>query len=522
MKKIITLTLLVSIAYCSAAQETLPAFRASSDSLKKHLYFLASDSLKGRSTGSKGQKIAAAYIAARFKDFGLTPIRNNGENPYYQSFSRYRVPLSHSDVQLSIKGTPAEVRYLNDLLLLSGKGIANIELTPYLGRGSMLASSDGYAPVIAAQTFDEGLRRIVGACKGDVKGNFFLVLPTSKLVDFFHSRFVFSVHLRLSTNQAGDTLFSAPFRLPILAKENVYYTKVLPLLARYPNLNIVLTDELFLKKVFSKDMLAGYPNVQKNSIGKALVIKGCYAGDVLERGRTENVVGVFEGTSKKEEAIIICAHYDHIDSRSMQGILIKPMQREAVSSSVDSIFNGADDNASGTSAILEVARLIAQAKKEGYSHRRTIIVTAFTAEEVGLEGSQYMADHPIYPFSKIKLVVNLDMVGRTNEIHTDTSMYVYPLVLGKPAASLNGLLNQSATMAKVDISSSISDKERKGWANGSDHAPFVKKGIPAIALTTGIHPDYHTPADEASKISYPRLTRISSFAFHTVWMLANE
>ncbi len=512
MKKIITLTLLVSIAYCSAAQETLPAFRASADSLKKHLSFLASDSLKGRKTGTEGQKMAAAYIAQLFSKWGLMPIGKEGGNAYYQPFVSVKVPIrcfNTTDIGLQIKGGPKSLRFpSDDFIILSRRGFGNTSITPYTGSHHPGSRSTNYAAVAFAQSLDEVLAMAGRAGRMDTSRYLFFVLPDSSLKKFSYDRFQFSL-----SNYYTDEL-ETETTSPTDVGANYYYAKVLPFLQKHPNLNIILINRPFLSKLFGRSIPEGKLRTGSSSAGRELVMKGFYLPDSLVQTRSENVVGIIEGTSKKEEAVILCAHYDHLG--------IKPPKVARAGSKPDTIFNGADDNASGTSAILEVARLLAQAKKEGRAPRRTVIIVAFTAEEMGLIGSRYMVRHPIFPLNQTKLVVNLDMVGRTCKSHSDTSMYVYSLVLGKPAASVSPLLHQSGSMAGIDIDSPISAKEKERWTYGSDHYFFVKKGVPAVVLTTGEHPDYHTPADEASKICYPRLTRISSFAFHTVWMLANE
>lgn len=513
MKKYLTLILLILLAYQGSAQENIPAANASAKNLQKHIYYLASDELNGRKAGSEGQKKAAAYIAKSYKKYGLKPIGNGSASPYLQPFSMYKAAAEgHFEVAATIKSTSTKVYMLNDIMVLSAKGFGDTEVTPYMGATDAANGKSGYVPVVEAQSFDEGIAKIEEACKGEVAGTFMLLLPNKYLFELRKSRFALSSLLFQSTNEAGDTIFTAPLGMSFPAKGNEYYSRILPYLAKHPALNLLLTDEIFLKKLFKdKGQEAGGAKEQLR-LGETIAFKGSTPPDKLTTFSTENVVGIIEGTDKKDEAVILCAHYDHIDIRSSFG---KRMSN-------DTIFNGADDNASGTAAIMEVARLLEKAKKNGYSPRRTIVVAAFTAEEMGLIGSKYMAENPIIPLNKTKMVVNIDMVGRTNENHTDTSMYVYPLVLGSTDSTITHTLNQNAKLASIDINSSFSNGDRMSWIQGSDHASFVKKGIPAISLTTGKHPDYHMPTDEANKISYPRLTRITNFAFYTVWKLANE
>lgn len=508
MKKYLTLLLLLYLAYQGSAQEGAPTANASAKNLKKHLCYLASDALNGRKAGSEGQKKAAAYIAQRYKTYGLTPIGKGSASPYLQHFSMYKAATEgHFEVAATIKSTSTKVYMLNDIMVLSAKGFGDTEVTPYMGPTDAASGKSGYVPVVEAQSFDEGIAKIEEACKGKVAGTFMLLLPSKYLFELRKSRFALSTLLFQSTSESGDTIFISPFGKSFPAKGNEYYSRILPYLAEHPALNILLTYEIFLKKIF-KDKTAK----EELRLGETIAFKGSTPPDKLTTISTENVVGIIEGTNKKDEAVILCAHYDHVDIRSSFG---KRMSN-------DTIFNGADDNASGTVAVMEVARLLAKAKKDGCPPRRTVVVAAFTAEEMGLIGSSYMAENPIIPLSKTKLVVNIDMVGRTNESHTDTSMYVYPLVLGSADSTITHTLNQNAKLAGIDINSSLANGDRMTMTHGSDHASFVKKGIPAISLTTGKHPDYHKPTDEADKISYPRLTRITNFAFYTVWKLANE
>lgn len=514
MKKLICSILLISSAYCSTAQDFLQSFKASSDSLKRHVYLLASDSLQGRKAGSNGQKMAASYIATRFKSLGLSTINPNTQTPYYQTFNLYNAPIGSQNATITIKGSSTRLNPFADVMFLSGCKLTDTQITPYFGRRDRTDSSAYFAPVITAESVDDGLAKIVELGGEEVKGSFFVVVPTAKYVDFANKRFAFMMPLMQSTNDAGDTAFYGMYSRPILAKENTYYTKVIPFLKEHPNVSIMLCDAQLLKKMFDKEVMEGYPQATKDAVGKYLEIKGTCLADAMRKMSTENVVGIFEGTSKKDEAIIVCAHYDHIGINTIMG-------RGEVDKA-DSINNGADDNASGTAAVLEIARLLTLAKSQGHAPSRTIIVTTFTAEELGLYGSTYMCSHPVFPLGKTVAVVNLDMVGRTNETHTDSEMYAYALTLGKSTSTLTKPLRQSAKLADIDITSPISDRELNLWTSGSDHANFVKRGIPSIVVTTGEHADYHTPADEADRINYPRLTRIATFAFYTVWKLANQ
>jgi len=513
MKKHLTLILLLHLAYPGSAQEHAPTANTSVQSLKKNLYYLASDELNGRKTGSEGQKKATAYIARCFTKYGLTPIGMASASPYLQPFSLCKAAAEeHLQVSATIKSTSTKVLLLNDIMVLSAKGFGDTEVTPYIEPMATADGKSGYVPVVEAPTIYEGFAKIEQACKGEVAGTFMLVVPSKHLFELRKSRSALSTLHFLRSNESGDTIFTSLLGRSFPAKGNEYYSRILPYLAKHPSLNIILTDDIFTTKLFkSKGQEAGSGN-EELRVGETIAFKGSTSPDKLITISTENVVGLIEGTDKKDEAVILCAHYDHIDIRSSLGKRMKN----------DTIYNGADDNASGTAAIMEVARLLAKAKRDGYPPRRTIVVAAFTAEEMGLIGSSYMAENPIVPLSKTRMVVNIDMVGRTNGNHTDTSMYVYPLLQGSTDSTLTHTLNQNAKLAGIDINSKLANGDLMSGTLRSDQVSFVKTGIPAISLTTGKHPDFHRPSDEADRISYPRLTRITNFAFYTVWKLANE
>lgn len=504
MKKYLTLILFLHLAYMGSAQRQAPTANASTANLKKHLYYLASDQLNGRKAGSLGQKKAAAYIAKNFGEYKLAPIGKKSALTYLQPFTLCRAAAEeHLQVSATIKSTATKVLLLNDIMVLSAKGFGNTEVTPYIGTVDTAAGKDGYVPAIEANTIYEGLTKIEQTCKSKVAGTFMLIIPSKHLYEIRRSRSALTFLHFKQLNESGDTILTSLLRQSFPANQNDYYSQILPYLTNHPALNLILTDDIFTAKLFKN---------KEQRIGETIAFKGCTSPDKLVTISTENVVGLIEGTDKKDEAIILCAHYDHIDMRTALGRRMKN----------DTIFNGADDNASGTAAIMEVARMLAEAKRNGYPTRRTIVVAAFTAEEMGLIGSSYMAENPIIPLSKTKMVVNLDMVGRTNANHTDTCMYLYPLPQGCTDSTITPILKQNAKLAHLDISSKLANGDLMSENPRSDQISFVKKGIPAISLTTGKHPDFHSPADEANKINFPRLARITNFTFYTVWKLANQ
>ncbi|MEO9077116.1 MAG: M20/M25/M40 family metallo-hydrolase, partial [Gelidibacter sp.] len=196
--------------------------------------------------------------------------------------------------------------------------------------------------------------------------------------------------------------------------------------------------------------------------------------------KTCNVVAYLEGNDPvlKNEYIILGAHYDHL---GLGGPSSKSAKR-------NTIHYGADDNASGTAALLEIAEKVAAHRKD---LKRSIIFIAFGAEEQGLLGSQYFVDNPLVPLSQIKLMINMDMVGRLNEAN-----HVYMNGAGTFPNGVNFMQNLGESLDLTPI-------VHAGSVGGSDHVSFYKAGISVLGMHTGAHPQYHLPEDIAELINIP-------------------
>lgn len=499
---VFTLLLFLSISVASVGQTQ--GSLANPDSLKKHLTYLASDELRGRLCGSPEEMVTASFIAQYFKTIGLMGVNLDRRNPYMQFFSPVTIKMNNRS-KLKIKETGQSLFVNSDILPMSYNGFGNGSYRCYMGDVDSLAGRKGYARVVIATDILDGMSKI-DALQASKPGSnaFVLSLPPKKLVEFSQSRSFLSSYLIPSLNTFNDTLVTSMFGATVALKDNLFYSKVLPMLVKHPDLKVFVTDDFLLKRLFDKSALAN--GSASTAVGKAIEVTGKFDGDRLSRKDHPNVVGIIEGTTLKQEAVVLCAHYDHI------GVGGSFAARST--SPTDSIYNGADDNGSGTVAILEVARLMAA----NGAQKRTIIVASFTGEEAGLLGSQYFALNPI-PGYNIKAVVNLDMVGRTNEGHTDDDMYVYAMPLVDSLIFKNPV---ELASKKMDIViPGIPDKERQMWTFGSDHYPFVKRSIPALVVTTGEHPDYHGPFDQVDRINFKRLERITNFTYYTLKELAN-
>ena len=222
-----------------------------------------------------------------------------------------------------------------------------------------------------------------------------------------------------------------------------------------------------------------------------------------------NVIGIIEGTDKKDEYVFLTGHYDHLGMREGK------------------IYYGADDDGSGTVAVIEMAKAFAKAKAKGKGPRRTIVFMTVSGEEKGLWGSEYYSDHPVYPLDKTSVDLNTDMVGRidTERKLADTMNYVYVVGHDKLSSDLpviNEGVNKKYTNLTLDYKfDDPNDKERIYFR--SDHYNFARKGVPVLFFYDGmLKADYHKPSDTIEKITWPLYETRVRMIFHTAWEIANR
>ncbi len=228
------------------------------------------------------------------------------------------------------------------------------------------------------------------------------------------------------------------------------------------------------------------------------------------RGRSkddsENVVAYIKGSEKSDEFVIISAHYDHLGVKGKE------------------IFNGADDDASGTSALLEIAEAFQKATIDGNRPKRSIVFLNVTGEEEGLFGSKYYAENPIFSLENTVVDLNIDMVGRFDKKHAENPEFVYLIGADKLSQELHDLseaTNKKYTNLILDYTYNDENDPNRFYYR-SDHYNFAKNGIPIIFYFNGVHEDYHKPTDTADKIRYDLLQKRTKLVFYTAWEIANR
>ncbi|MGJ8550075.1 M28 family metallopeptidase [Winogradskyella wichelsiae] len=221
---------------------------------------------------------------------------------------------------------------------------------------------------------------------------------------------------------------------------------------------------------------------------------------------SQNIIALIKGSDYPNEYLYITAHSDH------EGVID------------GEIYNGADDNASGTASVLEIAQAFQLATKNGYGPKRTIVFLHVTAEEVGLHGSNYYTEHPIFPLENAVADLNIDMIGRVDDRHTGNENYLYLIGADKMSTELHFVAQKAnSTFTNLNLDYKFNeDNDPNRYYYRSDHYNFALKGVPVIFFFNGIHADYHKPTDTAEKINYALLKKRTKLIFATAWYLANS
>ena len=222
---------------------------------------------------------------------------------------------------------------------------------------------------------------------------------------------------------------------------------------------------------------------------------------------SENVVSFIEGSEKPEEIVVISAHLDHEGVKNGK------------------VYNGADDDGSGTVAMLEIAEAFQLAVKAGKGPKRSILFLHVTGEEKGLLGSKYYTDvEPIFPLENTVCDLNIDMIGRTDSRHKADPNYVYLIGSDKLSTELHTIseaMNKKYTNINLDYKYNDENDPNRFYYR-SDHYNFVKNNVPIIFYFNGTHVDYHKPTDTPDKINYELLENRTKLVFHTAWEVANK
>jgi Zn-dependent M28 family amino/carboxypeptidase len=236
------------------------------------------------------------------------------------------------------------------------------------------------------------------------------------------------------------------------------------------------------------------------------VIPASYLKRLKEPKDSENVLAFIEGSEKPDEIIILSAHYDHVGMEDGE------------------IYNGADDDGSGTVALLEIAEAFQKAVKNGQGPKRSILFLHVTGEEIGLFGSKYYTENPIFPLANTVCNLNTDMIGRIDPDKASNPNYIYLIGSDKLSQELHDLSEDVAqTYSDLELDYKFNDEnDPNRFYYRSDHYNFAKNNIPIIFYFNGVHEDYHKPTDTPDKIEYELMEKRTHLIFQTAWEVANR
>jgi hypothetical protein len=476
------------------------------EDLKVHIDTLASDYMEGRETGMKGQKEARDYLTNFYASIGIEPI---GDSTYLQQFPLKRVSSTESTMKLGEE----EFTFLEDFYFFGGFFIDSLraEEIVFGGFGISDSSYNDYESIdvegkvvlmLSGEPVDRrGKSLITGedqlsewsdhyrmkreaAQEHGAKG----ILIVNQNFDQYVGRIKYyleSPRMQLDDGFQGDEVLPTFFISPEVADY---------LFKKAGKGTIEKLAETISKKEVSVNFNIDIPltiDIQRN----------------IEHFTSSNVLGLIEGSDLKDQLIVISAHYDHIGVNDD-----------------GSINNGADDDASGTSAVLEMAQAFKKAKEAGVGPRRSILFLHVSGEEKGLLGSQYYTDNPWFPLQQTVSNLNVDMIGRVDEKHADDENYIYVIGADKLSTDLHEINeNANDTYTELELDYTYNDpNDPNRFYYRSDHYNFAKYGIPVIFYFSGVHEDYHQPTDTPEKIMHEKTAKIGRLIFHTAWELANR
>lgn len=446
--------------------------------LKEYLTYLASDEMRGRDTGSEEGKIAANYLADFYKNLGLT---GPADGSYFQS-----VPLvSNAFTKVTLQ-------------IGKNKLVENEDFV-FTGDGNMAKAAKGELVFLGLVT-DENLAKV--DVKGKLVGLWAVGVRSNDLVNKVMDAGAAGIVIVTMEGQANFDRIANRYKT-LAGRGRIGFDQEI----KQRPVFMVSSDkmaELFATPVETlKEAAKSNPESIASQKATYQVVKTKTPVEAV------NVMGFLEGTDKKEEVLVISSHYDHV------GV-----------SSTGEVFNGADDDGSGTVAVMEIAEAFATAAKEGNRPRRSILFLNVTGEEKGLLGSQYYSENPIFPIANTVNNINIDMVGRIDYEYQNAENKDYVYVIGSEMLSshlkkINEYNNITYTNLILDYRYDAEDDPNRFYYR-SDHYNFAKFDIPVIFFFNGVHDDYHQVTDTVDKIEFPLMTKRAQLIFHTAWDLANR
>lgn len=505
-KKFFVLTSIFFISIYGQAQDSTALFYSGlikPETISRHLYILASDSLEGRETAKPGMQKAAAYVSAQFSSYGMKPVEGS-------SFFQHIPLVIHSASAIDIVAgnrlfepgidfysieMPVEFNLKSDQVIFAGYGIIDSvsgwnDYNELNVEGKIVLIADG-EPVDR-----EGKNLITKSMENSP-----WKLARKTKINLAKQKKAAAIFYISNEYDANSTRMKRWLSEGKLNLESDNENQVVPVIY----INLDAAEAIFNAASTSLKKLEAKAAKGEKSMAATLntsIQVSCSA----RRVSCTNVLGYVEGSDLKDELIIISAHLDHLGKRESK------------------IYYGADDDGSGCATILNMAEVFMKAKAEGKGPHRSILFITFSGEEKGLLGSEYYTENPVFPLGKTVANLNIDMIGRIDTIQRNTKLYTYIIGSDKLSTELHKI-NETANSfcCNLDLDYRYNDPADKlKLYYRSDHYNFAKKNVPVIFYFTGLHEDYHEPTDTVDKIDFEKTAAIGKLIFNTAWELVNR
>jgi hypothetical protein len=483
------------------------------EGLYQDLAVLAHDSLQGRETGTIGEEKAARFLSKRYQEMGLTAIGNEGS--YYQNYELIQPAVDQisyllkstktdSTFDLSVHSPTEEGNFvtifggsdsLSGPVAFAGAGIVNDEnnINQYpvdlTGKWLFILYDEEHTNMQYLQTAlapGQAIGAII-AIGTDTAG--YNEESKARQQTFGQGRGLALKYLQEDSNNKSPAFNQVH---PLLAAEMLGLESLQQLSELHQN--IIEEPAAFSSRVLDMHFYH-HPILNDNTV------------------YTQNVLALLEGSDPemKDEVVVLTSHYDHVGIGQPD-------------STGDKLYNGADDDGSGTAATLQVAEAMAKAKEAGAGPKRSVLFLNVSGEEKGLLGSRFYSDHPVVSIENTVANINLDMIGRVDEEHIADSNYVY-VIGGKIISSqLDSLIQlANSTGPELNLSDRYNDlNDPNQFYRRSDHWNFGRLGVPFVFFFNGTHEDYHRPQDHIEKITFGPLLKRTQLVYNLTTLLANS
>jgi len=480
--------------------------------IQQLITILASDSLEGRETGEPGQRKAADFIAAQFAKAGI-PAKAD-RNSYFQDIRMEKI--SWTEIGLKINDVEFKNRedffvypaFITDAPLTTEKEVV------FVGYGIDDPKYSDYG-------------------KSDVEGKaviFYDGEPLNEkgisLITGSQARSEWALNWRKKVEAAQKRGATMAFIIDPKFAETIKTNRKListygwtPVAGAGNNKSSGLINTLFVNETVADAIIGSKSGKLDKELAKMRSGDGFKPVKVkskievrLDKDATvlegSNVVAVIEGSDEKlkNEYVFVTAHYDHlghVDER---------------------VYYGADDNASGTSGVIEIARAFHEAKKKGVGPKRTVVCMLVSGEEKGLLGSKFYVEFPLFPLDRTVVDINIDMIGRVDAAHASDPNYIYVIGADRLSSELQEIQARNNEMfTQMNLDYKYNDpKDPNHYYERSDHYNFAEKGIPSVFYFNGTHADYHKATDTVDKINFEAAAKRAQLAFYTAWEIANR